>query len=449
MFHAFGDLAKGIAVMAITQDVKIRAFQRKLYMLSKQDADYRFYSLYDKVYRRDILFEAYRQCRANKGVPGVDVVAFADIEQQGLEFWVEQVSQMLQSREYVPQPVKRVYIQKPDGGQRPLGIPTIRDRVVQTACKIVIEPIFEAHFNDSSYGYRPKRGAADAVRQIERSIKQGYVHVYDADLKGYFDNIPHDRLMDKIAQRISDKSMLALIRKFLRAPVAQTNGNGQTTITKSTKGTPQGGVASPLFANIYLDDFSELINSKTPCRLISYADDFVILYKKPFTEVQLAWIKDKLETEGLRLNEAKTRLVNMNRWRSEFDFLGFNFKKVPCFWKKGHWYVKIQPSKKSQEKFKDAIRKIVKHRTSRRLGQLIDAVNPIIRGWKNYFLQCGYPQRVFFKMDWFVVGRFYRWAKRLSQRSSKCLSPDALKILREKGLELFVAPTAGTVKGAL
>lgn len=449
MFHAFGDLAKGIAVMATTQDVKIRAFQRELYMLSKQDADYRFYSLYDKVYRHDILLEAYRQCRANGGVAGVDGVGFADIERQGLELWVSQLSQMLCSHSYVPQPVIRVYIQKPDGGQRPLGIPTIRDRVVQTACKIVIEPIFEAHLNEGSYGYRPKRGAADAVRQIERSIKQGYVHVFDADLKGYFDNIPHDRLMDKMARRISDKSMLALIRKFLRAPVAETNGDGKTSIWKSTIGTPQGGVASPLFANIYLNDFSELINKKTPCRMISYADDFVILYKKPFAEEQLTWFKNKLEKEGLKLNEAKTRLVNMSRQGSEFDFLGFNFKKVPCFWKKGHWYVKIQPSKKSQKKFKDAIREIVKHRTSKRLDQLIAEVNLIMRGWKNYFARCGYPQKVFFKMDWFVVGRFYRWAKRLSQRSSKCLTPGTWKILLKKGLEFFVTPLEGTVKGTL
>ena len=449
MFHAFGDLAKGIAEMATTQDFKIRAFQRKLYMLSKQGTDYRFYSLYDKVYRRDILMEAYRQCRANKGAAGVDGVTFADIGQQGLDNWIEQIAQMLHNREYVPQPVMRVYIQKPDGGLRPLGIPTIRDRVVQTACKIVIEPIFEAHFNDGSYGYRPKRGAADAIRQIERSIKQGYVHVYDADLKGYFDNIPHDRLMDKIARRISDKSILALIRKFLRAPVAETNTNGKITITESRKGTPQGGVASPLFANIYLNDFSELINTKTPCRLISYADDFVILHKEPFTEEQLAWFKGKLEIEGLRLNEAKTRMVNMRMQRSEFDFLGFSFKKVPCFWKREHWYVKVQPSKKSQKKFKDAIRKIVKHCSSKSLEQLIVEVNPILRGWKNYFSQCGYPQRVFFKMDLFVVGRFYRWAKRLSQRSSKCLTPGALKILRKKGLELFVAPLAGTVKGIM
>lgn len=449
MFHAFSDLAKGIAEMATTQDVKIRAFQRELYMLSKQDADYRFYSLYDKVYRHDILLEAYRQCRANDGVAGVDGVEFADIERKGLDLWVAQLSQMLSSRSYVPQPVMRVYIEKPDGGQRPLGIPTIRDRVVQTACKIVIEPIFEAHLNDGSYGYRPKRGAADAVRQIDRSIKQGYSHVYDADLKGYFDSIPQNRLMDKMARRISDKSMLALIRKFLRAPVAETNGDGKTTITKVTKGTPQGGVASPLFANIYLNDFSELINTKTPCRMISYADDFVILFKKPFTEVQLAWIKNKLEMEGLMLNEAKTRLVNMSRQGSEFDFLGFNFKKVPCIWRKEHSYVKIQPSKKSQKKFKDAIREIVKHRTSKRLPQLIAEVNPIIRGWKNYFSQSGYPQKVFFVMDWFVIGRFYRWAKRLSQRSSKCLIPGTWKILWKKGLEFFVTPSAGTVKGTL
>ena len=393
--------------------------------------------------------EAYGQCRANKGKPGVDGVTFDDIERLGLQSWLEDISEVLRNRAYKPQPVKRVNIPKPDGGIRPLGIPTIRDRVIQTACKIVIEPIFEAHLNGSSYGYRPNKGAADAVRQIERLIQQGYVHVYDGDLKGYFDNIPQDRLMDKIARRISDSSMLSLIRRFLRAPVQQTNDNGQTTITKSTKGTPQGGVVSPLFANIYLNDFSELINAKTPCRMISYADDFVILHRKPYTAIQREWIKHKLEEEGLMLNESKTRMVDMGMQRAEFDFLGYNFKKVPCFWKKGRWYIKIQPSKKSQKKFKDAIRDIVKHRTSKILEELIKVVNPIIRGWKNYFAQCGYPKSVFFKMDWFVVGRFYRWAKRLSQRSSKCLTPDAWKILRQKGLELFVVTKTSTVKGLM
>lgn len=433
--------------MATTQNVKIRYLQRKLYVLSKQNKDHRFYSLYDKVYRKDILFEAYWQCRANKGEPGVDGVTFKDIEQDGLAAWIGYISSILQNRTYVPKPVKRVYIPKPDGGQRPLGIPTICDRVVQAACKIVIEPIFEAQFSGSSYGYRPRRSAADAVRMIDESIKKGFVHVLDADLTGYFDNIPHDRLMDKLARRISDSSMLALLRKFLRAPVSEKNSAGNTCITRTGKGTPQGGVISPLFANLYLNDFSTLINERTPCRMISYADDFVIMHKKPFIEEQLSWFRKVVESEGLALNEKKTRVVNVGKQLAEFDFLGFNFKRVPCFWKQKHSYIKIQPSKKSQKKFKDKIRSIVKHRTSKMLTELIAEVNPIINGWRNYFVRCGYPKQVFYKLDWFVVARFYRWAKRLSQRSSKYLTPDAWKILKKNGLELFVAMKPGPVKG--
>ena len=173
--------------MATTQNEKVRVLQRKLYIASKQQEDHRFYSLYDKVYRTDVLMEAYWQCKANKGAPGVDGVTFKDIEIQGLETWLEEISELLRNHAYTPQPVKRVTIPKADGGLRPLGIPTIRDRVIQAACKIVIEPIFEAHLNDNSYGYRPNRGAVDAVNQIERHIRQGYVHVYDGDLKGYFD----------------------------------------------------------------------------------------------------------------------------------------------------------------------------------------------------------------------------------------------------------------------
>lgn len=426
--------------MAITRDNKVRALQRKLYMLSKQEANYRFYSLYDKIYRQDVLAEAYRQCRANQGSPGVDGETFSDIENQGVQSWLKRISDELRTRSYRPLPVKRVHIQKPDGGKRPLGIPAIRDRIVQGALKIVIEPIFEAHLNANSYGYRPKRGAADAVRHIEWLIKQGYVHVYDADLKGYFNTIPHDRLLDKIARRISDSSTLALVRKILRAPVAEMDASGRTTITKTKRGTPQGGVASSLFANIYLNDFSDLINTRTPCRMVSYADDFVILNRQPFTQRQIRWFRSKLAHEGLTVNEAKTHVVNMGRHRAEFDFLGFNFKMAPCRFKKGHCYMKLQPAKKSQMKFKNTIRGIVKHRTSRNLEELIAAVNPVIRGWRNYFSQCGYPKHVFFKMDWFVVARFYRWSRRLSQRRSKRLAPDALKTLSKEGLELFAAP---------
>ncbi len=435
--------------MASTQ-LKVRAFQRKLYLASKQKKDFRFYSLYDKVYRLDVLKESYRQCRANGGSPGCDGITFSDIEEKGLVPWLQEISESLQERKYKPQAVKRVFIAKPGqpGKFRPLGIPTIRDRVVQGACKIVIEPIFEADLNGDSYGYRPLRGAADAVKRIESSVKEGYRCVYDGDLQGYFDNIPHDRLIAKIERRISDKSILALIRQFLRAPVLYMDGNGADTITKPELGTPQGGVISPLFANIYLNDFSNLITGRTPCRMISYADDFVILHRQPFTEKQVQWFKEKLASEGLSINEAKTRVVDMRQQKAEFDFLGFTFKMVVSRWPHARPYLRVQPSKKSQERFKGAIREIVKHRTSLTLTELIAKVNPIVRGWRNYFNSCGYPKRIFFKMDWFVVARFYRWARRLSQRRSKCLAPDPLKKLIKSGLELFRPPRLSPVKGA-
>ena len=435
--------------MASTQ-IKVRAFQRKLYLASKQKKDFRFYSLYDKVYRLDVLMESYRQCRANGGSPGCDGITFSDIEENGLVPWLQEISESLREREYKPQAVKRVFIAKPGqpGKFRPLGIPTIRDRVVQGACKIVIEPIFEADLNDGSYGYRPKRGAADAAKRIESSIKEGYRCVYDADIKGYFDNIPHDRLMAKIETRISDKSILALLRQFLRAPILFTDENGIATITKPGMGTPQGGVISPLFANIYLNDFSNLITTRTPCRMICYADDFVILHRRPYTERQVQWFKERLASEGLTINEDKTRVVDMRKERVEFDFLGFTFKMFPSRWSNGRPYLWVGPSKKSQKRFKGAIRDIVKHRTSLTLSQLVTKVNPIVRGWRNYFNSCGYPNRIFFKMDWFVVARFYQWAKRLSQRRSKCLTPDPLKKLIQTGLELFRPPRLSPVKGA-
>ncbi len=245
---------------------------------SKQKMDFRLYSLCDKVCRFDVLMESYRQCRTNGGSPGCDGVTFSDIEGKGL---------------------------------------------------VPFEPVFEADLNGGSYGYRPKRGAADAPKRIESSIKKGCRCVYDADLKGYFDNIPHDRLLEKIERRVSDKGILALLRQFLRAPVLCTNENGAADITKPDTGTPQGGVPSPLFANIYLNDFSNLITNKTSCRMISYADDFVILHRQPYTERQVQWFKNTLASEGLAINEAKTRVVDMRQAKAEFDFPGFTFKMIP------------------------------------------------------------------------------------------------------------------------
>jgi len=426
--------------------MKIRSLQRKLYLTSKQKGAYRFYSLYDKTYRMDLLREAYRRSKANGGAPGVDGMTFADVERQGVETFLSRISDELRTRVYKPQPIRRVLIPKGNGKFRPLGISIIRDRVVQTVCKMVAEPIFEPHLHPDSYGYRPKRRAQQAVQEIDRALKEGYCHVYDADLSGYFDSIPHQPLMAKIESRISDKKFLSLLRKFLTTPVRIEHESGKATYTGSDCGCPQGNCLSPLFANIYLNDFCRQIATKTPCRIITYADDFVILHKRRFTKRQVGWFAARLESEGLRINQEKTRVVDMSRPKSGFDFLGFSFKRVKGFYRRSH-FVKIQPSKKSQAKLKGEIGNIVKHRTSLTLEQLIARVNPILRGWRNYFQAAGYPRQVFFQIDWYVVGRFYRWSKKRSQRGSKLLTQDAWKKLRYEGL-IFLQPCGRTpVKG--
>jgi len=229
---------------------RVRDFQRKLYRKAKQDPKFRFYVLYDKIRLMQFLAEAYRRVKANRGAPGVDGITFELIEDMGLDDFLSQLQKELLSKTYKPEPVLRVYIPKADGSKRPLGIPTIRDRIVQMACKLVIEPIFEADFDDASYGFRPKRSASDAVRVIREKLKEGKTHVLDADLSKYFDTIPHNKLLTLIAQRISDKNILHLIKLWLKAPVVE---DGKVSGGKRNKlGTPQGGVISPLLANIYL-----------------------------------------------------------------------------------------------------------------------------------------------------------------------------------------------------
>ena len=244
--------------MSLATPEKIRSLQRKLYCKAKAEPAFRFYVLYDKICREDILRHAYGLARANAGAPGVDGVSFAEIEEQGLEAWLAGLREELVSKTYRPDPVRRVMIPKPDGGERPLGIPTIRDRVVQTAAKLVLEPIFEADFEDNAYGYRPRRGAVDAVKDVHRHLCRGYTDVVDADLSKYFDNIPHRDLMQCVARRIVDRNVLALIKMWLKAPVEERDGDGKRRIVGgkgNTRGTPQGGVASPLLANIYMNRF--------------------------------------------------------------------------------------------------------------------------------------------------------------------------------------------------
>lgn len=381
--------------MSLATPEKIRTLQRKLYLKAKAEPDFRFYQLYDKVWRADILAHAYRQARANAGAPGVDGVTFAEIETAGREEWLARLREDLRQRTYRVQPVRRVMIPKPGGGERPLGIPTIRDRVVQTAVKLVIEPIFEADLDDSAYGYRPKRSAVDAIREVHRLVCRGYLDVVDADLTKYFDNIPHRQLMLCVVRRIVDRNILVLIKMWLKAPVEERDGDGTRRMSggrSSTCGTPQGGVASPLLANLYMNRFLKHWRSMGRgeafrAHIVNYADDFVILSRDRATET-LAWTRDVMTRLGLTLNEAKTSVRDARAER--FDFLGYAFG--PHHYRKdGHWYLGASPSRKSVQRFKDKVGDLLVPGDKRPWSEVRDQLNAMLRGWSGYF---GYGTRL-------------------------------------------------------
>jgi RNA-directed DNA polymerase len=377
--------------MSLATSEKIRTLQRKLYRKAKAEPAFRFYLLYDKIYREDILRHAYAVARANAGAGGVDGVSFAQIEASGLEAWLAGLREELVSKTYRPDPVRRVMIPKPNGGgERPLGIPTIRDRVVQTATKLVLEPIFEADFEDNAYGYRPARGAVDAVKEVHRLICRGYTDVVDADLSRYFDSIPHDALLKSVAHRIVDRRMLRLIKLWLKAPIEERDdGDGTRRIgggKSNTRGTPQGGVASPLLANIYMNRFLKHWRL-TGCgeafraHVVAYADDFVILSRRCAVEA-LAWTKAVMTRIGLTLNEAKTSLRNARQER--FDFLGYSFG--PHRYKaNGKWYLSASPSKKSMQRFKTKIGNLLVPGNNDPWPEVRDTLNRSLLGWSNYF----------------------------------------------------------------
>jgi RNA-directed DNA polymerase len=350
-------------VMSLATPIKIRIFQRKLYCKAKAEPDYRFYLLYDKICREDILQHAYELARANAGAPGVDGVTFAAIETAGVKEWLAGVRKELTEKTYRPLPVRRVMIPKPGGGERPLGIPTIRDRVVQTAAKLVLEPIFEADFEDSAYGYRPRRSGTDAVKEVDRLVRRGYTDVVDADLSKYFDTIPHAELLKTAARRVVDRHMLWLIKLWLKAPVEERDGEGRRRMTggKQTKrGTPQGGVASPMLANLYMNRFLKHWRQTGRgevyrAHVISYADDFVILSRGHAADA-MAWTKAVMTKLGLTLNEVKTKLKDARI--EHFDFLGYSFG--PYYHRKdGYRYLGASPSKKSVGRLKTKIGEIL------------------------------------------------------------------------------------------
>jgi group II intron reverse transcriptase/maturase len=382
---------EGIAAMLTTPD-SIRTLQRKLYRKAKQEPAFRFYALYDKVYRADILNHAYHRVRANKGGAGIDGVTFKAVESgEGVSAFLTKLKQALEDKSYVPSPVKRVMIPKQDGSKRALGIPTIRDRVAQMAAKLVIEPIFEADFCNTSYGFRPKRSAHDAVDDISIALNCGYTRVIDADISKYFDTIAHAKLMSAVAERIADGAVLHLIKMWLKAPVVEEDEDGTERNSGGGKanrqGTPQGGVISPLLSNLYLHQLDRLwcrgqLQKHLQARLVRYADDFVVLCRKG-TRRPLAVVRQVLEQLGLRLNERKSQVVDARQ--AGFDFLGFELRMLKSE-RTGGCYAHVQPSRKSLQQIKDRITALTDRRMSLLpLPLIIKRVNMALEGWVGYF----------------------------------------------------------------
>jgi RNA-directed DNA polymerase len=407
---------------------KLSLLRHKLSQKAKAEPKFRFYALYDRIYRLDVLWAAWEKVKANGGAAGLDGVSIEGIEKAsgGAEGLVNRLHQELGTKTYKPKAVRRVYIDKPDGRKRPLGIPTVADRVVQTACLLILEPIFEADFEDCSYGFRPERNAHQALKEIRGYLKAGYQAVYDADLKGYFDSIPHERLLACLRMRVSDRSVLKLIDLWLKAPVVEKTqakgGGGESLGRRNRQGTPQGGVISPLLSNLYLHWFDKVFHRpEGPARwanakLIRYADDFVVLARYQGEKLS-GWIELKLEDwMGLEINRDKTRVINLKQEGEKLDFLGYRFRYDRDVRGRGHRYLNVTISEKALKRERQRLKEMIsKERCFVPLPQLIEELNGHLRSWANYF-SYGYPRKGSRQLNAYVRDRLTQHVRRRSQR---------------------------------
>lgn len=416
-----------------TQD-KVRQLQRKLYQSAKENGTRKFHALYDKLYREDVLHRGWNQVKANKGSAGIDEQTIEDIERYGVDKVIQEIQKELKEGRYNPPPVRRVYIPKADGRKRPLGIPTVKDRIIQSAMKIVIEPIFEADFKDCSYGFRPKRNQHQALETIRKACNNRGNYVLDGDIKGYFDNINHEKLMMLVEKRISDRRICKLIRKWLNSGVME-----EGRIETSEQGSPQGGVISPLLANIYLDylDGKWERHYSHLGKLIRFADDFVVVCKN-YKDVSNCYkvirlIMSRLELE---LNLEKTRIVKLWEGKEGFVFLGFENRKVRKKRANGSEYYATEQwiCKKAKQNVQSKVRETLKNATLYQdVEVMIERLNRKIVGWRNYYGIS--PKRVLLKLDKYILTRLVLWYNRKRQKRKRYEFSELMMMFKDLGLK--------------